>query len=211
MNVIIFGTNDCAALASFYFSKDTEHTVVGFCVDEDFLPEDRMFHGKSVKTLEEWSNDPDHNPIRTYFFCPLYDNKLRERKYNEIKKAGYDFVSYVSSKATVWSPVGENCFVMEDNTIQPFVSIGNNVIMWSGNHIGHHSDIADNVFISSHVVISGHCEVKKYCWLGVNSTLRDHIVLEEGTFVAMATSVHKNTKPYKMYFGNPAKAIKDVE
>jgi acetyltransferase-like isoleucine patch superfamily enzyme len=122
---------------------------------------------------------------------------------------GYELISYVSSKSSVFSPVGENCFIMEDNTIQPFVKVGNNIIMWSGNHIGHHSVIEDNNFLSSHVVVCGHCHIKSFCWIGVNSSIRDHIVLEEGTFVAMSSMVTKNTKPYKKYTGVPAKEYGD--
>ena len=57
----------------------------------------------------------------------------------------------------VWArhEIGENCFIFEDNTIQPFVKIGDDVVLWSGNHIGHHAEIGDHCFISSHVVISG--------------------------------------------------------
>ncbi len=64
-------------------------------------------------------------------------------------------ISYVSSKATVFpgAPIGDNCFILEDNTIQPFTSIGNNVVLWSGNHIGHHSVIKDHVSFTSHVVL----------------------------------------------------------
>ena len=54
-------------------------------------------------------------------------------------------------------PPGDNCFILEDNTVQPFVTIGNNVTLWSGNHIGHDSVIEDDCFISSHVVVSGTC------------------------------------------------------
>ena len=69
-------------------------------------------------------------------------NRIREKIYNEGKKKGYDFYSYVSPKATVLTnKIGENCFILEDNTIQPFVEIGNNCVLWSGNHIGHHSKI----------------------------------------------------------------------
>jgi len=33
------------------------------------------------------------------------------------------------------------------------VTIGNNVTLWSGNHIGHDAMIDDHGFITSHVVI----------------------------------------------------------
>ena len=62
-------------------------------------------------------------------------------KYDDAIRRGYTLISYVSSKATTFPgfTCGDNCFILEDNTIQPFVTIGNNVVMWSGNHIGHHT------------------------------------------------------------------------
>lgn len=196
--VIVYGTNDVSQLAAFYLKNDSNRDVFGHCVDEEFLKESECL-GLPILPFESIS--PDEYDL----FIPLYDNKLRESKANAAKQRGFSLISYVSSKSTVWSAVGENCFIMEDNTIQPFVQIGNNVIMWSGNHIGHHSVIKDNVFFSSHVVLSGNCVVEPYCWFGVNSTIRDHITLAEGTFVAMSAMITKNTLPNKRYMGVPAK------
>jgi UDP-3-O-[3-hydroxymyristoyl] glucosamine N-acyltransferase len=71
--------------------------------------------------------------------------------------------------------IGDNCFILEDNTIQPFARIGSNVTLWSGNHIGHHSVIGNHTFIASHVVVSGGVDIGESCFIGVNVTLRDHI------------------------------------
>ena len=90
------------------------------------------------------------------------------------------------------------------NNIQPYVSIGNNVILWSGNHIGHHSKIEDHVFITSHCVISGNCLIKSYSWLGVNSTLRNNITLEQGSLIAMSASIIKDTEKYTVYMADLA-------
>lgn len=196
--VIVYGTNDVSQLASFYLQHDSDFNVVGYCVDRQFLDQSQCV-GLPVFAFDEIS------PKEFDLFIPLYDNKLRDSKAQEAKNKGFELISYISSKATVWSPVGDNCFIMEDNTIQPFVEIGNNIIMWSGNHIGHHSKIKNNVFFSSHVVLSGHCVVEPYCWFGVNSTIRDHITLAEGTFVAMATTITKNTEANKKYIGTPAR------
>jgi len=99
-------------------------------------------------------------------------NELRKKLYLSAKKMGYQFISYVSSKTTNFAEsIGENCFILEDNTLQPFTKIGNNVVLWSGNHIGHHSVIEDHVFFTSHIVLSGHCVVKQKSWIGVNSKI----------------------------------------
>lgn len=204
--VLIFGTEDLASLVRFYLENDSPHKPVAFCVDSQFIKDDKI-DGLPVVPLEEVENL--FSPTSYDFLVSVYDNKLRDKKTKEIKQKGYNLLSYISSKATVFSPIGQNCIIMEDNTIQPFVKIGDNIIMWSGNHIGHHSIIENNTFISSHVVVSGHCHIKSYCWLGVNSSIKDHVVLEEGTFIAMSSMVTKNTKSYKKYMGSPAKEYGD--
>jgi UDP-3-O-[3-hydroxymyristoyl] glucosamine N-acyltransferase len=65
------------------------------------------------------------------------------------------------------------------------VTIGNDVTLWSGNHIGHHSAIRNHCFISSHVVVSGSCDIGENCFLGVNATLRDNVQL--GRFVVVGS------------------------
>ena len=139
-------------------------------------------------------------------------NRFRERIYNEGKAKGYNFLTYVSSKANVCTEdIGENCFILEDNNIQPYTKIGNNCVLWSGNHIGHHSIIEDSVFITSHVVVCGECLIKKYCWLGVNSSIRNTCIIEEGTIVGMSASVNKNTSGNAIYLGVPAKLYKECD
>ena len=127
-------------------------------------------------------------------------NRNREKVYLDAKAKGYEFISYISSKATLFgNEIGENCFILEDNTIQPFTKIGNNCVFWSGNHIGHHGIIKDHVFFTSHVVLSGHCTVESYSFFGVNATIRDYTTIAEGTLVAMSASITKNTEAWGVY------------
>ena len=204
--VIIFGIQDFAELAHYYLENDSEHEVIAFCVNEKYIPEDRIFKNLPIVPFETVEKI---YPASEYdFFAPMSPqqmNRLREKVYNDIKQKGYKLISYISSKATTFdNAIGDNCFILENNTIQPFSTIGNNVILWSGNHIGHHSVIKDHIMFTSHVVLSGHCVVENYSTLGVNATIRDGITIAEGTFVAMAASIIKNTEPWGLYKGNPA-------
>lgn len=204
--IIIFGIQDFAELAHYYLENDSEHEVVAFTVNENYLPDNKSFCGLPIIAFE---NIEKEYPISDFkFFAPMSPqkmNSLREQVYYAIKEKGYELISYISSKATLFNnPIGDNCFILENNTLQPFTTIGNNVIMWSGNHIGHHSTIKDHIMFTSHVVLSGHCVVENYCTLGVNATIRDGVILAEGTFVAMAASIIKNTDSWGMYKGNPA-------
>tara|TARA_Y100001938_G_C7946128_1_gene356847 strand:- start:33 stop:692 length:660 start_codon:yes stop_codon:yes gene_type:complete len=208
--VIIFGNKDTAELAHYYLQKDSEHEVVAFSLNEKYI-EKTTFNGLPVLPFEDI--EKNLSPSDFKFFAPMTGknmNKDREKIYNECKEKGYDLISYVSSKATVLDNfIGENCFILEDNTLQPFTTVGNNVVMWSGNHIGHHGKIGDHVFFTSHVVMSGHCNIESHCWFGVNSTIRDYAHFKEGTLLAMGSSfTKKETEPWSVYMGVPAKKLK---
>ena len=204
--VIIFGIQDFAELAHYYLENDSDHEVVAFCVNEKYIPKAKNFKNLPIVSFE--TVEKIYPPSEYDFFAPMSPqqmNRLREKVYNDIKQKGYKLISYISSKATTFdNAIGDNCFILENNTIQPFSTIGNNVILWSGNHIGHHSVIKNHVMFTSHVVLSGHCVVENYCTLGVNATIRDGVTIAEGTFVAMAASIIKNTEPWGLYKGNPA-------
>lgn len=205
--VVIFGVLDTAELAHFYLTHDSSYEVAAFTVDREFLKREE-FCGLPVIAFEEVASVYPPDDFR--FFAPMTGrnmNRNREAVYLRAKELGYRFVSYVSSRATVFpgAEIGENCFILEDNTIQPFTTIGNNVVMWSGNHIGHHGTIGDHVFFTSHVVLSGHCQVDANSFFGVNATIRDYTHIAKGTLVAMSASITKDTEEWGVYIGSPAK------
>jgi sugar O-acyltransferase (sialic acid O-acetyltransferase NeuD family) len=210
--VVIFGVLDTAELAHYYLTHDSDCEVVAFTVNAAYLKETN-FHGLPVVPFEEVERI--YPPGDFYFFAPMTGKKMntnRERIYNLAKAKGYSFVSYISSRATTFgNEIGDNCFILEDNTIQPFTTIGNNVVLWSGNHIGHHGRIDDHVFFTSHVVLSGHCHVHSYCFFGVNATIRDYTKLAQGTLVAMGASITKDTEEWGVYLGNPAKKKEETK
>jgi sugar O-acyltransferase (sialic acid O-acetyltransferase NeuD family) len=207
--VIIFGVLDTAELAHYYLEHDSEHEVVAFSVNREYIQEE-SFRGLPLVAFEDVENI--FPPSEYSFFAPMTGrnmNRNREAIYNQVKAKGYQFISYISSHATILDRkvIGENCFILEDNTIQPFTTVGNNVVMWSGNHIGHHGQIKDHVFFTSHVVMSGHCVIESYSFFGVNSTVRDYLTIAPGTLVGMASAITKDTEEWGIYIGNPAKKV----
>lgn len=200
-DLVIFGTGDIAELAWFYFTQDSDHRVKAFAVDAAYLKDDR-FCGLPVIALEEVGSrfpPAEHRAFVALSYSKV--NALRQEKCAALRAHGYDLVSYVSSRATTFVDlsVGWNCFILEDNTIQPRVRIGNNVTLWSGNHIGHHSTIEDNVFISSHVVVSGGVVVGANSFLGVNATLRDHVRIGRRSVIGAGSLILADTEEEAVY------------
>ncbi|UVL00206.1 acetyltransferase [Pseudomonas sp. B21-048] len=208
--VVILGDSAFAEVAYECFTRDSEYEVVGFSVNSAFLERNELF-GLPVVPLEEIERFFDPDQVE-FYAALVYSqlNRLRTRFYEEAKSKGYRPASYISSRAFVWpnAVLGEHCFIFEDNTIQPFVKIGNNVVLWSGNHVGHHSVIEDNCFISSHAVISGFCTVGKNTFIGVNSAIANNVVIGADNWLGVGVNILKNTDSdciFKSEHPEPAK------
>lgn len=206
--LVIFGAGDMARLAAFYFENDSDYQVVAFTADREYCEKGR-FQDKPLIPFDVLGKDfsPDDADI---FVAVSYArmNSAREEKVREVKEKGYNVASYVSSRCSYLSQfeAGENCFILEDNTIQPYVRIGNNVWLWSGNHIGHDSVIEDNVYVSSHVVISGFCVIGRNSFLGVNATLHEKLIVAPYTLVGASAVITKSTESGDVIV--PARSVK---
>lgn len=199
--LLIIGLSNNAKLAAFYFQKDTEYEVVGFAVDKAYRNESK-FYNLPVFILDDIMIT---HPISQFdaFVAVGYNqmNGIREQLYNRVKSFGYSLPNYISPRCSFLTdhPIGDNNFVLEDNTIQPFVEIGSNNVLWSGNHIGHDVSIGDHNFITSHVVISGFTKIKNNTFIGVNATLRDDIIIEDKTLIAAGAIIMKSTEKEQVY------------
>jgi len=207
--IVIVGEGETAELAYEYFTYDSPYEVVAFSVESAYRKRETLFD-LPIVPFEELQTLYDPAQFKAFVAISSTQlNRVRARFYLEAKRKGYQCVSYISSKAFVWRNVeiGENCFILENNTLQYGVRAGNNVVLWSGNHVGHQTVIHDNVFVSSHVVISGYCEVGANCFLGVNSCIANNVKIAKDCLIGMGAVVNKNTKERKVYVGNPAKPL----
>lgn len=208
--LILIGAGEFGEIAYQYFTYDSPYEVVAFSAEQRFIDKDTLFN-LPVVPLEEL--EKLYDPLKYKAFVAITFtqlNRVRTRIYHQVKEKGFQLVSYVSSRAFVWRNVkiGENCFIFEDNVLQYHVEVGNNVVMWSGNHVGHRSKIKDNCFLASHVVISGYCEIGKNCFLGVNCSFIPKINVADDCIIGSGAVVLRNTEEGKVYAGSPAKQLK---
>jgi sugar O-acyltransferase (sialic acid O-acetyltransferase NeuD family) len=199
--VVIFGTGDYARIASAYLEEDSPHKVLAFAVDDRYKDRDDLY-GKPVLAFEAMITT--YPPDRVKLLVAIGYSGLNRRRtevYERCKALGYQFVTYVSSRAyqTGHIEVGENTFIFEANVLQPFVHIGDNCVLWSGNHIGHDSTVGDHCFIASHVVISGNCTIGHSCFIGVNATFRDGVRVAPRCLIGAGAVILKDTEEGDVY------------
>jgi sugar O-acyltransferase (sialic acid O-acetyltransferase NeuD family) len=208
--LVIVGDSAYAEVAAEYFACDSSYEVVGFSVELEYRKRASLA-GLPVVEFEalEQHYAPDTHDV---FVAVTYGqlNRLRTRLADAAKGKGYRLASYVSSRAFVWRNVafGEHCFVFEDNTLQPFARVGHNVVLWSGNYIGHHSTIGDNCFVSSHVVVSGFAEIGANSFVGVNAAISNNVRIGRDNWIGSGVTILKDTVDGELYGGTQPEAAR---
>jgi sugar O-acyltransferase (sialic acid O-acetyltransferase NeuD family) len=203
--LIVFGIGELAQLAAYYFKQDAGRKIEAFALD-DALVNESAFDSRPVVGLSELvARFP---PAEFDAFVAIGYRKLNQARADKcaaLRGLGYRLASYVSSRSIVWPDLelGDNCFVMEGNTIQPFVRMGSGVVVCCGNLISHHVVIGDNVFIASHVVVSGGVQIGARAFLGVNSTIKEKVRIGSGVIVGAGALILKNADSDSGYLVHP--------
>lgn len=198
-----------ASLACYCLTHDSPFSVAGFTVDRAYI-NGATFEGLPIVPFESVADS--YPPERYRMIIPIgyhHANGLRRARYEAAKAMGYEFVSYVSSRASIWPDleIGENVLIYEHAIIQPFARIGDNTIVRSGAHVSHHCHIGDHCFIAPQIAMGGECRVEDQAFLGVGCVVRDRVTIGRGGFIGAGSVVTKSTDPHAAYVGNPARKL----
>jgi sugar O-acyltransferase (sialic acid O-acetyltransferase NeuD family) len=177
-SVLIFGAGQVAEVMAGYLRRQT-YDITAHVVDETYW-EPGQFVGKIPVCAFEQVGRVTCIPTNEYQFVVGMSfkglNAPRAEKYQAMLDRGFKPLTYRHGMTGCYAKsIGRGSFIMDLNIIQDGAEIGDNCILWSGNHIGHHTKIGNHVFIASHAVIGGACEIGDHCFIGVNATIRDNV------------------------------------
>ena len=119
---IIFGTGDFGHIVHFYLKNDSNYEVIAFTANQSYINADKLL-GLPILPFENIESIFPPSKFEMFIAVPYSKmNKVREKIFNEAKEKGYKLLTYINSKAIVCADIeiGENCFVLENNVIQPF-------------------------------------------------------------------------------------------
>jgi sugar O-acyltransferase (sialic acid O-acetyltransferase NeuD family) len=207
--VVIFGDKRFAQLAHFCLVHDSPWKVVAFAVDAAWRKADR-FEGLPLVDFETLEREFPPGEVKLLIPAGFQKlNGLRRERYENAKARGYAFVSYVSSRASVWPglPIGENCLIYEHAIVQPFSTIGDNVTVRSGAHVSHHCRIDSHVFISAEAAVAGGVHIGEQAVIGVGAVLKDDLKIAPRSFIGAGAVVVQDTEEGAAYVGNPARRL----
>jgi len=202
--LVIFGTGEMAEMALYYFSHDSPYEVIAFAADDAYVEQTSFKQFPLIPLSRLVGTYPPEEFEAHVALSYRKMNRTRDEKYHDLKRLGYRLVSYICTKSAFWPDlqIGDNCFILENQTIQPTVKIGSDVVIWSGNHLGHRGVIGDHTYISSHVCIAGFVTIGTHCFLGINATIRDFVNIGNRVFVGLGASVVSDVPDDAVVLGN---------
>ncbi|MDZ7719004.1 MAG: hypothetical protein U5K72_09335 [Balneolaceae bacterium] len=198
--VIIFGIGRLSELVTTFLEKETGHTIAGYCVEKNFKTDTSEFKGVPIVSFEKLLET--FNPYEFKLFIAVGNNYVRERIYNQSKEMGYSMISHITESVTHYSDLefGENVLISGITSLQPFVKVGSNTIIF-GSKIGHHSNIGSHVMLSC-TTIGGGVKIGDYSFLGLNSAIQHDTVIGEKNIIGMGCNISHNTKENQVYSTN---------
>lgn len=197
------GTGTFAQVLDFHLRADSDYDVVGFTADQTQDMES-SFLGRPLvpfDTVADVFPPTDH----AMFVAVGYRKRssIRARLCEAARQKGYELITYVSSTAHHHDDLvtGMNCCILGEATLEPFVTLGHDVIVWGGAHISHHTTVGDHCFLGPQAAIASETRIGKHCFIGINATIRDGITVADDCFIGAGAIILRDTQPGEVYVG----------
>jgi sugar O-acyltransferase (sialic acid O-acetyltransferase NeuD family) len=209
-NLILFGVGKIAEVVFYYCQRECGFKVEAFCVDEKYKT-DKTFKGLPVVTFNEVQKFFPPSEFDMFIAVGYQDmNSLREKKCMEAIEKGYSLASVISPKTNLPENVtsGWNCFIMPPSFIHPCVKIKNNVFIFNGALVAHHSIIEDNCWLTSGCNISGNVQIGANTFIAVNATIGHSVNIGKKCFLGANTLVVKDLEDEKVVIQESSKPLR---
>lgn len=204
--LVIFGASAFAEIADYYFTHDSPFRVHAFTVDGQYVKAP-TYLGRPVIAFEEIERAFPPSKYDMFIALGIREvNALRARKCAEARARGYRLASFLSSKADVAADqvLKPNTMIMERAGIQPFTSIGEDVIIWSGTRIGFHGKIGDHSWLTC-PLLGESVTVGEASFLGLNSVIAPFVSIGKRNIIGAGALITRDTTDNQVYKGEPSR------
>ena len=206
--IVIFGTGELAQRI-FLYLKNSEDEVVAFSANKSNIDSNELL---GLPVVEFENIEQKYPPEKFSMFIALaYSdmNKKRAKFFDEAKSKGYELYSYVHPSTKIWDEfeMGENCFILAENIIQPFVKIEDNVLIGSNNLISHNTVIEKNCFLTSNITLGGHITIGANSFVGLSATINQRVKIGKECIIGAGTLITKDVNDREVYAENSSKKL----
>ncbi len=188
-----------------------EYTIVGLidsvqAIDSEFYGHKVIGRQNELKTL-----------CAKYDFqsgiVGLGDNYLREKVVLEIlqQNVNFNFINAISKFAYIspTSKIGVGNVLMPGVMVNSEAIISNHCGMFTNSSLEHNCFMNNFSSLSAGVTTGGYVNLSKYSAIALGVTVLDRISIGENVVVGSGSLVTKDLEPHGLYYGVPAKRIRD--
>ena len=196
--------NVCAEIA--YLSK--KFYSVGYMSEKETIYRN-IFNIKYLGSIKNLSS----KDIKKFkFILAIGDNFIRYKIYQTLLKkfSQINFIN-LNHPSVIFAKniqIGKGNIFCANSNININVQIGNFCIFNSRNSIDHDNTISDFVGTGPGAVTGGHVTIKKFSFMGINSCIKNNIIMNENSILAGGSFLRKNAKKNSVYSGVPARFLK---
>lgn len=148
--------------------------------------------------------------IDEYEICVgIGNNAVRQRFYETLETYGASFPLIIHPSAVIGEQVkiGNGTVLMAGTVVNCCTAIGKGCIINTGATIDHDNHIEDYVHISPGVHLAGAVKVGQGSWLGIGSTVSNHVSITSDCTIGAGAVVIKNIDEPGTYVGVPVRKI----
>jgi acetyltransferase-like isoleucine patch superfamily enzyme len=184
---------------------------VGYTADKDFC-KSSTFNGLPLVAWEDL--EQHYPPEQVKILGPISyreANKFRRDRFIEGKKRGYSFYTFIHPSCHIYTKeIGENVIMLEGNIAQPFSKIGDNCMLGSNNHIGHHSTLKAHGCMCGRVAIAGNTMVEEGVFWATRSTAIDNITIGAWSIITAGCVASEDIPENSILIRQKDKVLKNV-
>ena len=160
-----------------------------------------------IGRLSDWKNYRDH----AAFFISIGDNRQRQNLARELAKEHTSCVQLTHPKSIVSQHANVGCgsIVMAGSIIQPFVEIGEQVIINTASTIDHDCTIGSGSHVSPGVNLAGNVILEERCWIGIGSSVRQGCCIGADAVVGAGTTIVKNVPANAVVVGGENRTLSE--
>lgn len=145
-------------------------------------------------------------------FVAIGNNKLREYIQKRIVSLNFTIVTLIHPSSVIGLEVsiGHGCIIMPGAVINSNTIIESGTIINTGVTIDHDNYISAFAHISPGSHLAGGVYIGKYTWVGIGCTIINQVKIGENVLIGAGTLVIRDIYSSGVYFGSPAKRIRDI-
>lgn len=210
--IIIFGGGGHAKIVLDCIKLMKNYRIIGFVDNKNYS----FALSKKIKYLgsvEDFSKIIKGQEIQNIFgIVAIGSNIIRKKIVLEvnkfIKKFKWANIIHPSSVISATVKIGSGNMILAGSIICSDTQINNHVSINTGTYIDHDNFFSNFSSTGPGVTIGGNVKVGESCFLGIGCTIRHNITIGNNTVIGGQSFVRKNCKSNSLYFGVPAKRIK---